>query len=99
MYVGYVQGVASALVLQTLLEDKQRAKCGGVVDGPYVSYLTVNSGKEQYQNKHQTRDRSFILIISISFGQSLFTGSHVCIRDKIILNIKEKVHIRAYARA
>ena len=34
LYVGYVQGVASALVLQTLLEDKQRAKCGGVVDGP-----------------------------------------------------------------
>ena len=31
---GYVQGVASTLVLQTLLEDEQRAKCGGVLDGP-----------------------------------------------------------------
>ena len=34
LYLGYVQGVASALVLQTLLEDEQRAKCGGVVEGP-----------------------------------------------------------------
>ena len=34
LYAGYVQGVASTLVLQTLLEDEQRAKCGGVVDGP-----------------------------------------------------------------
>ena len=34
LYAGYVQGVASTLVLQSLLEDEQRAKCGGVVDGP-----------------------------------------------------------------
>ena len=34
LYAGYIQGVASTLVLQTLLEDEQRAKCGGVVDGP-----------------------------------------------------------------
>jgi len=27
------KGVASTLALQTLLEDEQRAKCGGVVDG------------------------------------------------------------------
>jgi hypothetical protein len=30
---GTFKGVASTLVLQPLLEDKQRAKCGGVVDG------------------------------------------------------------------
>ena len=34
LYAGYIQGVASTLVLQTLLEDEQRAKCGAVVDGP-----------------------------------------------------------------
>ena len=34
LYAGYVQGVATTLVLQTLLEDEQRAKCGGVVDSP-----------------------------------------------------------------
>ena len=34
LYVGYVQGVATTLVLQTLLEDEQRTKSGGVVDGP-----------------------------------------------------------------
>ena len=34
LYACYIQGVASTLVLQTLLEDEQRAKCGGVVDGP-----------------------------------------------------------------
>jgi len=34
LYAGYVQRVATTLVLQTLLEDEQRAKCGGVVDGP-----------------------------------------------------------------
>ena len=34
LYVGYIKGVASTLVLQPLLEDEQRAKCGGVVDGP-----------------------------------------------------------------
>ena len=34
LYAGYIKGVASTLVLQTLLEDEQRAKCGGVVDGP-----------------------------------------------------------------
>jgi hypothetical protein len=27
------KGVASTLVLEPLLEDEQRAKCGGVVDG------------------------------------------------------------------
>jgi hypothetical protein len=27
------KGVASILVLQPLLEDEQRAKCGGIVDG------------------------------------------------------------------
>ena len=45
LYAGYVQGVASTLVLQTLLEDEQRAKCGGVVDGPSVPNPTVNSCK------------------------------------------------------
>ena len=34
LYAGYAQVVASALVLQTLLENEQRAKCGGVFDGP-----------------------------------------------------------------
>ena len=34
LYAGYIKGVASTLVLQPLLEDEQRAKCGGVVDGP-----------------------------------------------------------------
>ena len=34
LYAGYVQGVATTLALQTLLEDEQRAKCGGIVDGP-----------------------------------------------------------------
>ena len=33
LYVGYIKGDASNLVLQSLLEDEQRAKCGGVVDG------------------------------------------------------------------
>ena len=28
------KGVASTLALQPLLEDVQRAKCGGLVDGP-----------------------------------------------------------------
>jgi hypothetical protein len=27
-----LRGVASTLILQPLLEDEQRAKCGGVVD-------------------------------------------------------------------
>ena len=34
LYAGYIQGMASILVLITLLEDEQRAKCGGLVDGP-----------------------------------------------------------------
>ena len=34
LYTSYVQGVATTLALQTLLEDEQRAKCEGVVDGP-----------------------------------------------------------------
>ena len=34
LYAGYLQEVATTLVLQPLLEDEQRAKCGGVVDGP-----------------------------------------------------------------
>ena len=34
LYACYVQGMASTLVLTPLLEDEQRAKCGGVVDGP-----------------------------------------------------------------
>jgi hypothetical protein len=34
MYAGYIKGVASTLVLTPLLEDEQRAKCGGVVDDP-----------------------------------------------------------------
>ena len=34
LYAGYIKGDASTLVLQSLLEDEQRAKCGGVVDGP-----------------------------------------------------------------
>ena len=34
LYAGYIKGVASTLVLHSLLEDEQRAKCGGVVDGP-----------------------------------------------------------------
>ena len=33
LYVGFIKGVASTLVLTPLLEDEQRAKCGGVVDG------------------------------------------------------------------
>ena len=34
LYAGYNQGDVSTLVLQPLLEDEQRTKCGGVVDGP-----------------------------------------------------------------
>ena len=34
LYAGYIKGVASTIVLQSLLEDEQRAKCGGLVDGP-----------------------------------------------------------------
>ena len=34
LYAGYIQGVTSTLVFQPLLVDEQRAKCGGVVDGP-----------------------------------------------------------------
>ena len=34
LYAGLIKGVASTLVLAPLLEDEQRAKCGGVVDGP-----------------------------------------------------------------
>ena len=34
LYAGYVQEVATTLVLQPLLEDEQRTKCGGVIDGP-----------------------------------------------------------------
>ena len=34
LYAGDIQGVASTLVLQPLFKDEQRAKCGGVVDGP-----------------------------------------------------------------
>ena len=78
------------MVLQPLLEDEQRIKCGGVVDGPYVSYLTVNSSKEQCQNKHQIRDRSLILIISTSFGESLISGDHVCIRRETMLKWRQK---------
>ena len=33
LYAGYIKGDASTLALQSLLEDEQRAKCGGVVDG------------------------------------------------------------------
>ena len=34
LYAGYIKGDASTLVRQPLLEDEQRAKCGGVVDDP-----------------------------------------------------------------
>ena len=34
LYAGYIQGVAFTLVLSLSLEDEQRSKCGGVVDGP-----------------------------------------------------------------
>ena len=34
LYAGFFKGVASTLVFASLLEDEQRAKCGGVVDGP-----------------------------------------------------------------
>jgi hypothetical protein len=34
LYAGYIKGVASTLVLKPLLEEEQRAKCGGVVDDP-----------------------------------------------------------------
>ena len=33
LYAGFIKGDASTLVLQSLLEDEQRATCGGVVDG------------------------------------------------------------------
>ena len=33
LYAGFIKGDPSTLVLQSLLEDEQRAKCGGVVDG------------------------------------------------------------------
>ena len=46
LYAGYIKGVASTIVLQSLLEDEQRAKCGGLVDGPYALKLTVNSCKD-----------------------------------------------------
>ena len=34
LYAGYIKGDASTLVLQSLLVAEQRAKCGGIVDGP-----------------------------------------------------------------
>ena len=33
LYAGFIKGDASTLVLQSLLEDEQRVKCGGAVDG------------------------------------------------------------------
>ena len=60
------------------------------VDGPEVLKLTVNSCKDQCQNKYQTRIRTLILIISTSFGESLFLGSHVCIWGKTVLKQREK---------
>ena len=33
MCVGFIKGDASTLVLKSLLEDKQKARCGVVVDG------------------------------------------------------------------
>ena len=33
LYAGFIKGDASTIVLQSLLEDEQRAKWGGVVDG------------------------------------------------------------------
>ena len=32
LYADFIKGDASTLVLQSLLEDEQRAKCGGVID-------------------------------------------------------------------
>ena len=32
LYAGFIKGDASTLVFQSLLEDEQMAKCGGVVD-------------------------------------------------------------------
>ena len=34
LYAGFIKVDASTLVLQPLLEDEQRTKCGGVVDSP-----------------------------------------------------------------
>jgi hypothetical protein len=37
-----LKGVASTSVLQPLLKDEQRAKCGDVVDGPLATNTTIN---------------------------------------------------------
>ena len=47
-------------------------------------------------NKHQTRDRSLILITFMSFGESLFTRDHVCIWGKTVLKQRIKVHFIAF---
>ena len=64
-----------------------------------MSYLTVNSYKDLCQNKHQTRIRTLILIISISFGESLFTGSHVCKWGKIEFQQREQYTLENTTRA
>ena len=58
-----------------------------------MSYLTVNSGKEQCQNKHQTRYRSLILIISTSFGEWLFSGDRVCIWRETMLKWSQQYNL------
>ena len=43
LYAGYIKGDASTLVLQSLLEDEQRAKCGVLLTVLKYKIYTVNS--------------------------------------------------------
>ena len=43
LYAGYIKGDASNLVLQSLLEDEQRAKCGVLLTAVKSKIYAVNS--------------------------------------------------------
>ena len=53
LYADFIKGDASTLVLQSLLEDEQRAKCGGVVDGCYVQNICHQLLHKDMKNEHQ----------------------------------------------
>ena len=51
LYAGSNKGVASTLVLQTLLENKQKAKYGGT-----ILRLTYKKGPQTRQNRRAMQD-------------------------------------------
>ena len=53
LYVCYIKGDAFTLVLQSLLENEQRAKCGGVVDGCYIQNKCRQLLHKDMKNEHQ----------------------------------------------